>query len=773
MSVAKFLLLTLLCLAYISGYSQTTISGYVNDKESGEELLFATVFVEGTTIGVTSNEYGFYSLTIADDVAKGDSIEITFGFVGYKNITKKVAVGSSSTLNVHLPSESTELESFVVKASRTKQDEELRSTQMSVIKIPMKQITAIPSLGGETDVIKVVQLLPGVARGGEGTTGMFVRGGDADQNLVLLDEATVYNTGHLFGFFSVFNADAIKDMTMIKGAFPANYGGRLSSILDIRMKDGHEKKIHGQGGIGLLSSRLTIEGPLKKDTSSFLISGRRTYIDKVFSLANVFIPYYFYDVNAKFNYKFSDKDRLFYSFYLGSDVLKFDGSDVDDPEAEEQGLGFGFTLGNMTNTVRWNHVYNPKLFSNLSLISTSFNYNINGKLAGNNLLIKSNIFDLGAKMDFDYYKSSKTHIKFGGSMINHAFKPNIINTSGEITEFLASSEGEKLAIQEMGVYGNADFDLVGEKLKMSSGLRLSGTNVKGGFYTGIEPRLSFRYMLADNDALKIGYSRMKQYMHRVSSSTVTLPTDLWYPVTSTIKPQAAEQIAIGYHHLFKEIKTSLTVEGYYKWLNNLIEYREGANLILNNNFENELLQGTGDAYGAEVLLKKDEGRFTGWIGYTLAWATRDFDELNGGETFPAKYDRRHNISIVGTYQLSERWTVSAVWVFSNGSRFTAQIGQYLMPNATLTGVDIIPLYTKRNEVSMSSSHRMDINFVLKPKEDKKFKGEWHFGCYNLYNRATPYRVDVQPVDENGTIGYKYVQPGLFGFIPSIAYNFSF
>ncbi|MFT7612061.1 MAG: hypothetical protein ACI9J3_001010 [Parvicellaceae bacterium] len=775
----KYTFFLILLISWYSLIGQTTISGTVTDGDTGEDLPYASIYVKGTNIGTETNEYGFYSLTIKAEALTGDKVTIVFSFFGYGEIEQELEVGTFHNINLELEPKVENIDEVVITAEKSRQEKELRSGDMSTTKLQMEQIKNLPSLGGEVDIIKVIQLLPGVQGGTEGSTGMFVRGGDADQNLVLLDEATVYNIGHLFGFFSVFNADAIRDMTMIKGGFPSNYGGRLSSILDIRMKDGHDNKIHGAGGIGLLSSRITLEGPILKNKASFLISARRTYIDKVLKLANLFVPYYFYDLNGKAQYKINDKNRLFYSIYYGKDVLAFDGQDVDDQSdpaeqdtsAADLGLGFGFNLANLTNTVRWNHIYGDKLFSNVSLISTAFNYDINGKLGSNNIAIRSNIFDLGAKADWDYFKNSDLKIKFGTSFISHVFKPNIVSTAGDVSEFLESSAGDKLYTQEFGVYAHADQDIM-PLWKIKYGLRVSGSFLKGRTYAGLEPRFSTRYMLNNKTSIKASYSRMKQYMHRVSSSTVALPTDLWYPVTANIAPQISDQVAVGYNMLFEKIGTSLTIEGYYKWLQNLIEYREGANLILNNNFENELLQGNGDAWGGELLLQKNKGRFNGWISYTISWATRDFDELNGGRAFWAKYDRRHSISVVGNFDISKRITFSAVWVYQTGSRFTAQIGQYFMPNSTLTGLDIIPIYTDRNEVQMSPSHRLDLNLTIHSREkEKKFKSEWSFGCYNLYNQAQPYRVDIVPAAEG--IGYQYQQPGLFGFIPSIAYNFKF
>lgn len=750
--------------------AQTTISGQVSDRDGGEDLPFASVYVPGTDFGTTTNTYGFFSITLPDSITATGKVTLACAFIGYDRQVLTVNLAESHSVKFALKASENTLDEAVIEAEKTRQLEELQSTEMSVTRLSIAEIRNLPSIGGETDIIKILQLLPGVQGGNEGTTGLFVRGGDADQNLVLLDEATVYNIGHLFGFFSVFNPDAIKDLTLLKGAFPSNYGGRLSSILDIRQKEGADDKFHVRGGIGLLSSRLTVEGPIKKERASFLISGRRTYIDKVFELAGIVIPYYFYDVNAKVNYRLDDRNRFFYSLYIGNDILAFDESDFEEDTDEEDELGFGFTLGNITNTLRWNHLYSAKLFSNISLISTYFNYDIRGNFVGNNLLIRSNVTDYGVKGDFTWYRNPQETILFGASFIHHVFKPNIVSTAGEISEFLASSQGESLLTQEFAVYGHSDREL-NPLWKLNVGLRLSGATVKGRFYFRPEPRVAARYLLNEHDAIKLSYSRMVQYMHRVSSSTVALPTDLWYPITQNIRPQAADQVAAAYNHLFERSHVAVTLEAYYKWMWNLIEYREGANLILNNEFEQELLQGSGDSYGAELLVRRDKGKLNGWISYTLSYSTRDFAELNQGNRFFARYDRRHTGSVVLNYPLGKRWRLSAVWVYQTGSRFTAQVGQYFMPNAALTGVELIPVYTGRNEVQMSPSHRLDFNITLLGREHKKFKSEWSFGCYNVYNRAQPFQVRVVPTDDG--LGYQYEQPGLFGRIPSIAYNFHF
>ena len=750
---------------------EVTISGYLTESVSGEVLIGATVYIPSIGKGGYTNEYGFWSFTVPPG-----TYELNFKYIGYDPDSRTVHASRDTTINIELGGVGTKVETVQIVAEDLEEKEAIQSTQMGAIKIRPKEVSMVPSLGGETDVIKVMQLMPGISQGGEGTTGMFVRGGDADQNLVLLDEAVVYNTGHLFGFFSVFNPDAINDMTIVKGGFPANYGGRLSSVLDIRMKEGNQEEFHFKGGVGLLSSRLTVESPIIKDKMSFMISGRRTYIDQVLKTVKVNVPYYFYDINAKINYKISDNDRLYLSSYFGYDILKVNENvESEDSSGTGELLNFGFRLGNFTQTARWNHLFSHKMFANFTAIHTTFNYDINGSFLNNSILIKSRIRDLGGKADFSYFANPKTTVKFGGTAVNHAFRPNIVSTSGQISGFLDSRSGQLINSQEVGLYGNADFE-VSERVKLNTGMRLSGSITNDGtFYPGAEPRVSSRYLITEYNSIKASYSRMYQYMHRVSSSTVAMPTDLWYPVTKRVRPQIADQVAVGYNHFVPKLKTMVTIEAYYKNLQNLIEYREGANLILNDNFEDELVNGNGNSYGAEVLLRRQKGKLTGWIGYTLSWSTRKFPDLNEGDRYFAKYDRRHDISVVTMYEVSKRFALSGVWIYNSGSRFTAQTGQYFMPNASLTGVDVIPVYSKRNAVKMAPTHRLDLNFVFKSKEENKqgnprrFKWEWHVGAYNVYNRAAPFRINIE-ASENG---YKYTQPGLFGFLPFVAFNFDY
>ncbi|RMG86707.1 MAG: TonB-dependent receptor, partial [Bacteroidetes bacterium] len=664
----RFFLLFFFISSVVFGQEKVTVSGYLTDETNGEALLYGNVYIKNTTVGVNTNEYGFYSM----DVPKGAPVVLGFSYLGFDTKEIEVTPTADMTLNVALTPEGAVLEEIEVVATRTAAEkEEVQSTRMSTITLPVDQIKTIPSLGGEVDVIKVVQLLPGVGKGGEGGTGMFVRGGDADQNLVLLDEATVYNIGHLFGFFSVFNPDAIKDLSMVKGGFPANYGGRLSSVLDIRMKEGNNREFHGEGGIGLLSSRLTVEAPIIKDRMSFLVSGRRTYIDQLMKSLGAFLPYYFYDLNVKINYRLSDKDRIFLSGYFGDDVLKFDEtiSETDSTGTENFDLNFGFSLGNFTQTLRWNHIYNPKLFSNLSLIRTSFNYDIGGKVGDNRVLVQSEIKDLGAKMDFTKYETEKTQYRFGSQMILHRFRPNILSARGDVSEFIDDQAGDIQTTLEMAFYGNAEFQPL-DQLKVNAGLRLSAAAVRNRFYFGPEPRLSATWLLNENQSVKFSYSRMYQYMHRVSSSTIALPTDLWYPVSARVRPQSADQLAAGFSQYLEGAGLSLSGEVYYKGMRNLIEYKEGTNLIFNDNFENQLLQGRGNSYGAEILVRKRKGKLNGWVGYTLSWSRRHFDGLNNGRAFWAKYDRRHNLAFVLNWDINARCTFSAVWEFASGARFT-------------------------------------------------------------------------------------------------------
>ncbi|HTL80231.1 MAG TPA: TonB-dependent receptor [Bacteroidia bacterium] len=758
------LFLFLLSPFFIQAQASFTVSGSLADSTNGEMLIGASVFAKGTTKGAAANVYGFYSLTLP-----AGEYDIVYNYVGYRQKTIHVDLSTSDQkVDVKLSDAAVVNKEVVIHADKNK--EQVQSTQTSMISIPVDKIRLVPTIGGETDIIKVVQLMPGIKRGGEGQNGMFVRGGSGDDNLILLDEATVYNVSHLFGFFSVFNNDALKDITMYKGGFPAQYGGRLSSVMDIRMKDGDMDRVHAVGGIGLLSSHITIEGPIKKDTSSFLFSARRSYIDEVFKLAyggqNV-LPYYFFDANMKLNYMINQDNRIFLSGYYGDDVLSA-------KQQSDSGSFFdgGFKLGNFTTTARWNHTFNPKLFSNLSLIQTRFRYDVEASIPGNSFLARSRISDFGVKDDYSYYVSPENTIRYGVSATMHVFRPNVVNTSGEISDYLRSREGTRIYTYELGLYYNQEIAL-DSFFKINYGMRLSACASPGKFYISPEPRVSGTWNFKPDQSFKMSYARMTQYLHLVSSSSVALPTDLWYPVTQNVKPLYSDQIALAYNLDIEKIKTLVTVESYYKWMQNMIEYREGAVLVLNDNYESELVKGKGHAYGFEFFAQRTEGKLTGWIGYTISWSVRDFPDLNNGNPYFAKYDRRHDISVVGTYELNKRISFAAVWVFSTGQRFTAVTGNFLMPDATLTNVNVLPIYSDRNAITLPPSHRLDVNIVIKTRPNRKWMkwtGEWQIGAYNVYNRAQPYKINVVS-DGNG--GYKYQAVGLFGFIPSVAYDFRF
>ncbi len=749
------------CLTQAYSQKQYTISGTVSDSANGETTIGSLVYIKGTTNGVATNVYGFYSLTVPEG-----KYEVVISYLGYQSQTHQIDLKNNITLNSKLKSSENTLKEVVVSSESSREKEQVRSAQMSSIYIPIEKIKNIPTIGGETDIMKVMQLMPGVKRGGEGQNAMYVRGGSGDDNLILLDEAVVYNVSHLFGFFSVFNNDALKEVTMYKGGFPAQYGGRLSSVMDIRMKDGDMQKYHVDGGIGLLSSHLTLQGPIIKDKMSFIISGRRSYIDKVFKLAsggNNVLPYHFYDGNLKLNYKLSDKNRLFLSSYYGDDILSASGSFIDG----------GFSLGNNVGTLRWNHLFNEKLFSNFSLIYTRFRYIISAEAAGNSFSAKSKITDIGFKYDFSYFKNSKNDIKYGVLFTNHSFRPNIVNSSGPISEFVKSEDGKLIMTQELAFYANHEFDAT-DRIKLNYGIRQSQLLTAGGrLYFNPEPRFSAAFTINEKQSVKLSYSKMVQYMHLVSSSSIALPTDLWYPVSNKIEPQFSKQWALSYNYLLDKIKTTLSIETYYKKLSNLIEYREGANLILNNDYEKELVVGKGESFGFEFFAQKMSGRFSGWVGYTISWANRQFDALNQGKTYYAKYDRRHDISLVGSFDFTKRVSLSAVWVFSTGQRFTPITGMFVMPNSSLTSVDMLPIYAERNSGQLPNSHRLDISIIIKSRPNRKYlkwTGEWSFGAYNFYNRAQPYRVQIVGNNDGSA---KYVAKGLFGFIPFIAYNFKF
>ncbi len=757
-------------------FSQSfTISGYTTDKGSGEKLINATVFNRIDYKGTISNEYGFYSITLA-----ASDIELNYSYIGYNSYSTKFKLLGDTVINVALEP-SAELKEVVINADESSEQFQERS-QMSTVEIPIEQIKALPAFLGEVDVLKAMQLLPGVSGGTEGTSGIFVRGGSPDQNLILLDGVPVYNASHLFGFFSVFNSDAINKVTLIKGGFPARYGGRLSSVIDIRMKEGNMNEFHSEGSIGLVASRLTFEGPIKKGKTSFMVSGRRTYIDlitrPILKAQNdgAVSGYYFYDLNAKINHKISDKDHLYLSGYFGRDKAYFNYDyqyDIDSYRNEENGLFWG----NATAVARWNHVYTKKLFSNLTATFTDYKFDIYSNFTDANddgsttylgFEYYSGIYDWNLKYDFDYIPAPNHYLKFGGNITYHTFQPGA--TQFIVTEIDLYSEefnvsSENIFATEFDLYIEDDWEM-NDKIKVNGGLHASGFLVNESFYKSLQPRISARYLINPELSLKASFCTMTQYIHLLTNSGVGLPTDLWVPATDTVPPQQAYQSAIGAAYKFKK-NYEVSIEAYYKKMNNIIEYKEGASYLFDGlqGWEDKVEKGEGWAYGGEFFVQKKEGKLSGWVGYTLAWTNRQFPTINLGEKFPYKYDRRHDFEIAAIYKFNDKFELSGTWVYSSGQPISLPIAKY---EGVFT--EVIYAYEGRNGYRMNSYHRMDINLAIH-KQKKYWSQTWNFGAYNLYNHLNPFFI-YQTYDYITNRNY-YKQVSLFPIIPSVSYEFKF
>jgi hypothetical protein len=773
---------------------QHTLSGYVKDALTGEALIGVSIYVEKESKGATTNVYGFYSISL-----KSGEYEVKYSYVGYADILKTIQFKDHVRLNIDLNKSQDLLDEVVIDAKQS--DENTTGTQMGQIELSIDKIKTIPAFMGEVDILKTIQFLPGVSSGGEGNTGFYVRGGGPDQNLILLDEATVYNASHLFGFFSVFNADAIKNVKLIKGGMPSNYGGRLSSVLDITMKDGNYKSFQADGGIGLIASRLTLQGPIKEDTASFILSGRRTYIDvlakPLISDTSAFkgSGYYFYDLTAKLNWRLSDKDRLYLSGYFGRDVFTFNNKDLD--------FDFNIPWGNATASLRWNHLFSDKLFVNTTAVFTDYNFAFEGGSSDFNFKLTSGVRDGNLKQDYTYYHSSLHNIKFGWNYTLHRFIPTSTEASSNDVEF---DTGEKVKIwgNEAAIYLLDDWS-VNERLKVNFGMRLSMYQHIGPFtryfnnentgttdstinyssgkpiktYFGPEPRLSVRYLFPDNSSFKLGIAHNYQYIHLASISSVSLPTDLWFPSTEVVKPQIGTQYSMGYFKNFFNNKYEASVEVYYKDLNNLIEYKENSfpEDNLKNNVDNQLTFGKGYSYGAEFFLKKRLGDFNGWIGYTWSKTMRQFDEIDNGVEFPAKYDRRNDLSVVLQYQISERVNIGGVFVYATGNSLSLPERRWFSAEENR----IITVWSKRNAFRLDAYHRADISITIDAKKlnrygiKKKVISSWNISVYNVYNRANPYFIffDATGDPSQGSVDFNANQVSLFPILPSVTWNFKF
>jgi len=758
-----------------------TISGFIQDFNSGESLIGVSIYESKSFKGTSTNQYGFYSLTLD----KGE-YEIVYSFIGYKTITKKITLDKNIRTNVSLKTDAILTKEVIVEGERL--DKNVASSNMSQVKLKVESVKELPVILGEVDVLKSAQLLPGIQSGGEGNSGLYVRGGGPDQNLILLDEAVVYNAAHLFGFFSVFNADAIKDMNIIKGGMPAEYGGRLSSVIDITMKDGNNKRFQADGGIGLLSSRLTLQGPIQKEKSSFIVSGRRTYIDVLaqpfMNEENAFSGsgYYFYDLTTKVNYKLSDKNRLYLSGYFGRDVFDFINSD--------NGIGISIPWGNATTSLRWNHLFNDKLFVNTSVIFTDYRFQFNIAQSDFEFKIYTGINDWNTKVDFLYQPNQRNTIRFGTNYTYHKFIPgNATGRSGEV-EF-APDEVYTQYSNEGALYFSNDVEL-NDEIKAHLGLRYSSFQYKGNItfreyiksdlagendnYRNIEPRVSLRYRINTNNSIKMAFTQNYQYIHLASLSSLSLPADLWVPSSKDIKPKFSTQYALGYFKNFNENMYETSVEAYYKEITNLIEYKEGVlpEDNTNTNSDDAFVFGDGDSYGVELLIKKNKGKTTGWIGYTLSKTTKYFDDVNNGNPFPAKYDRRHDLSITASHKINDKWTLSTVFVYATGNSITLPTERYVV------GGDVYTEYTSRNGYKMPPYHRLDIGATFKPKPKRKYESSWNFSIYNVYSRKNPYFIyfalesdDDSGSIQNGNITPKAYQVSIFPILPSVTWNFSF
>jgi len=789
-SFALWLFFQFVCALQTQAQTRYTISGTVTDQASGEHLIGATVRDLKSGKGTVTNTFGFYSLTLPED-----SVLIAITYIGYKADGFRYLLDKNTTQNVALE-QSSILKEVEIVGERYERIEE--RAQMSRIDIPIQQIKNVPAFMGEKDVLKALQLLPGVSGGGEGQSGIYVRGGGPDQNLILLDGVPVYNVSHLFGFFSVFNPDAVKDVSLIKGGFPARYGGRLSSVIEINMKEGNENEFHGEGTIGLIASKLTLEGPIKKGKSSFIVSGRRTYID---ILARPLIKagfeadgsegvvgYFFDDVNAKVNYRFSEKDRVYLSFYTGQDKFYLDFGERDEDYEDQFKAGLGW--GNVTSALRWNHIWSPKLFANTTLTYSRYRFQTsNGyesrELENNtvvsedkfDLLYFSGINDVAGKIDFDFLPSPDHYIRFGANVILHTFKPGTFRAGyssfeegSDSVSFRADFSQDNVRATEFAAYVEDDWK-INERIRINGGLHFSGFALTGKPYFSLQPRFNARYLFDRGWSLKAGFSTMRQYIHLLTNETIGLPTDLWLPTTQRVKPQDSWQAAIGTAKTLGQ-DYEFSVELYYKEMNNVIAFREGSSLLQFEGWEDRVSQGKGTAYGAEFFVQKKRGKLSGWVGYTLSWATRQFDDINFGEVYPYKYDRRHDFEITGSYKFTERFSLAASWVYSTGNAVTLGNSRYVGPSAYEGYLNIVTHTPQRNNFHMPSYNRLDVGLEF-TKKKRRYTRTWAFGAYNAYNRKNPFFLFTESENNNGTTTTVLKKAALFPVIPYFAWSFKF
>ncbi|MGO1243642.1 MAG: TonB-dependent receptor [Sphingobacterium sp.] len=750
---------------------QFAVSGLVRNGETGETLIGAVVTADNGQ-ATSTNSYGFYSLSLP----KGN-YKLTFSYVGFENVVQEIKLDQNSRLDQEIHSLDNLLEE--VEVSANKKDDNVRSAQMGRLDFTMEEVKNVPVIFGEKDLLKTIQLLPGVQSGGEGSSNFYVRGGGADQNLILLDEATVYNASHLLGFFSTFNSDAIKDVQLYKGGIPAQYGGRISSVLDITMMEGNQKEFSAEGGIGLIASRLKIEAPIVKDRGSFMLSGRRTYADMFLKLSSdedvKKSKLYFYDLNAKLNYKINDKNHLYVSGYFGKDDLGYSDR-------------FSFDWGNATGTARWNSILNERLFSNTTLIYSDFTYRVSVNDDDTDFRISSKILNWNLKQDFSFYHSPKSTWRFGVNALKQTIKPASV-AAGENANVNSIDVDSRQGV-DLSAYVSHEWKPF-ERFSIIYGLRLSDFMVVGPgtfyefdkegepvdehsygtsvikHYLNLEPRFSANYLLNENSSVKASYNRMSQNLHQLTNTTSSLPTDQYVVSSLNIKPQISNQLALGYFRNLMNNNYEFSLEAYYKAMDNQIDFRNGADLQANRHLEGELLFGIGRAYGLEWYLRKNSGKLNGWVSYTLSKSERRIDGINEGNWFNARQDRTHDLSIVGIYQLSKKWTFGGTFVFNTGNAVTFPSGKYELDGKSMF------YYTERNGYRMPSYHRLDISATYEPKiKNKGLLGSWTFGLYNVYNRKNAYIIDFRDKKGSANVTEAY-KIALFGIIPSVTWNFKF
>lgn len=760
----KYLIAFLMLGAGVICAQNVTISGYIKAEKSKEALIGATIYSPQSKSGTTANEYGFYSFTMN----AGDSTDILISFVGYQAQAKRLFLTANTPLDIFL-SEGSELKEVTVSATRN--DNNVNKAQVGIINVPMREIKNLPVLAGERDVLKVLQFLPGVQQAQEGTTGFLVRGGNIDQNLVQLDEAVVYNPNHLFGLFSTFNVNALNNVQLIKGGFPSKYGGRLSSIVDITMKDGNKGAFHTEGGIGLLSTNISFEGPIIKDKASFIVSGRRSYLDL---LLKPFTPaakqgttYRFYDFNAKVNFDIGKRDKLFLSTFKGDDHAAYTGANS---------LNYGIDFGNSTATLRWNHLFGGQLFANTSAIVNRYKLALGSTQGNFYALLYTGIDDVNLKTDFTYIPNTKHNVKMGLSYFYHVLYPASFSARvprrGNRVTINKDSIPQKYS-NELAFYAGDEWDIT-PSFSINYGVRVPFFSTQGKTYQFIEPRLIAKLAIDPTTSIKAAYTQMNQFLHLVPNSTASLPTDIWLPSSAYVKPQGSTQYSLGVFKNFRDNELETSVEIYYKDMTHQVLFKEATQLTLVQNIEDVLTFGSGKSYGLELFVKKSVGKLTGWISYTLSKTDQTFPNLNLGKPFPFTYDRRHNFSIAATYDLSERWTLSADFVYHTGNAFTMPTG--LIPTAEDGSLYDGSYYdfTTRNNTRLRAYHRLDVSASYKKKRKffgKMYDSEWVFGAYNIYSRLNPYFVYLT-VDPN-TKQRKAFQVSLLPIIPSVAYNFKF